>query len=46
MVSDPTRSAPWNALKTKLSRYKLSTANEALADVARGRVLKALITPH
>jgi L-iditol 2-dehydrogenase len=45
LASDPVRSAPWAALKTKLSRYKLTQANEALAAVAEGRVLKALIEP-
>jgi len=44
IVSDPRRSQPWDAMK--LSRYNLSQANEALADVAAGRVLKALIEPH
>ena len=46
IISDPVRSATWDALKTKLSRYELSQANEALADVAEGRVLKALIDPR
>jgi L-iditol 2-dehydrogenase len=46
IVSDPIRSAPWAALRSKLSRYKLSQANEALADVAAGRVLKALVDPR
>src|SRR5436309_9421065 len=45
IVSDPDRSAPWAKLRTKLSRYHLENANEALADVAEGRVLKALIEP-
>lgn len=43
IVSDPVRSAPWAALKSKLSRYGLDQANEALADVKAGRVMKALI---
>ena len=43
IVSDPVRSAPWAALKPKLSRYTLGQANEALNDVASGQVLKALI---
>jgi L-iditol 2-dehydrogenase len=43
IISDPVRSAPWAALKSKLSRYKLAQANEALADVKAGSVLKALI---
>jgi threonine dehydrogenase-like Zn-dependent dehydrogenase len=46
IVSDPVRSAPWTALKTGLSRYRLDQANEALAAVAEGRVLKALIDPR
>jgi L-iditol 2-dehydrogenase len=46
LTSDPVRSAPWAALKTKLSRYALADANRALADVAGGRVLKALIDPR
>jgi threonine dehydrogenase-like Zn-dependent dehydrogenase len=45
IVSDPARSAQWDRLKTMLTRYRLSDANEALADVAEGRVLKALISP-
>src|SRR5258706_2095476 len=46
LTSDPVRSAPWAALKNRLSRYKLAQANEALADVCAGRVLKALIDPN
>jgi L-iditol 2-dehydrogenase len=46
LTSDPVRSAPWAALKSKLSRYTLGQANEALADVASGRILKALIDPR
>lgn len=46
IVSDPIRSAPWAALKAKLSRYTLAQANDALADVAAGRVLKALVDPR
>ena len=46
ITSDPVRSAPWDTLKTKLSRYALADANQALADVADGRVLKALIDPR
>jgi L-iditol 2-dehydrogenase len=45
IVSDPVRSKPWVALRTKLARYKLAQANEALADVKEARVLKALIEP-
>src|SRR5712692_2901762 len=43
IISDPVRSAPWAALKPQLSRFKLTQTNEALAAVASGRVLKALI---
>lgn len=43
IIAEPTRSAPWE--KMKLNRYGLGQANEALADVASGRVLKALIEP-
>jgi threonine dehydrogenase-like Zn-dependent dehydrogenase len=46
IVSDPVRSEPWVGLKQKLSRYALANANEALKDVASGRVLKALIDPR
>lgn len=45
IISDPVRSVPWAALKSGLSRYRLDQANEALAAVAEGRVLKALIDP-
>lgn len=45
IVSDPARSAPWAKLTNGLSRYHLSQANEALADVRDGRVMKALIIP-
>jgi threonine dehydrogenase-like Zn-dependent dehydrogenase len=43
IVSDSNRRKPWEMLRTKMSRYGLDQANEALADVAAGRVLKALI---
>jgi L-iditol 2-dehydrogenase len=43
IISEPTRSAPWANMK--LSHYRLEQANEALADVGSGRVLKALIAP-
>jgi L-iditol 2-dehydrogenase len=46
IVSDPDRSAPWARLRSKLSRYRLDQANEALADVREGRVMKALIEPR
>ena len=43
ILADPSRAAPWHAMK--LDHYSLEQANEALADVASGRVLKALIEP-
>src|ERR1700682_4267309 len=43
LISDSLRSKPWE--KMKLNRYHLAQANDALADVASGRVLKALIQP-
>ena len=46
IVSDPDRLAPWAKLKTRLSRYGLAEANDALADVKDGRVMKALIDPN
>jgi len=46
IVSDPVRSGPWSSFVPQLSRYKLAQANEALAAVAEGRVLKALISPR
>ncbi len=44
VVADPVRSEAWSLLK--LDRYKLGEANEALADVAAGKVTKALIAPQ
>ena len=46
IVSDPLRSASWAEFKAKLSKYALADANQALSDVAEGRVLKALIQPR
>jgi threonine dehydrogenase-like Zn-dependent dehydrogenase len=46
LTSDPLRSAPWAELKTRNSRYALADANQALADVAGGKVMKALIDPQ
>jgi L-iditol 2-dehydrogenase len=46
ITSDPARAAPWISLKTKLSRYALADANQALANVSEGSVLKALISPR
>jgi threonine dehydrogenase-like Zn-dependent dehydrogenase len=45
IISDPVKSVPWQKLTDGLSRYGLSQANEALADVRDGRVMKALIEP-
>jgi L-iditol 2-dehydrogenase len=45
IVADPNRAAPWAKLASSLSRYGLEQANEALADVKNGRVMKALIDP-
>lgn len=44
IMADPARSAAWSLLK--LDRYKLGEANDALADVAAGKVTKALIAPQ
>ena len=44
VMSDPARSRPWSTLK--LERYGLAQANDALAAVAEGRVVKALIDPR
>jgi L-iditol 2-dehydrogenase len=43
IMADVRRSAAWDHLN--LDRYGLTNANEALADVASGRVMKALIDP-
>jgi L-iditol 2-dehydrogenase len=43
LMADPERSAPWGRLP--LPRYGLARADEALDDVAAGRVVKALIDP-
>jgi threonine dehydrogenase-like Zn-dependent dehydrogenase len=44
MVSEPSRSGAWE--KMQLTSFGLADANEALARVASGNVLKALIDPH
>jgi len=44
IVSDTTSSSAWKAMK--LSRSGLVDANEALASVGSGRILKALIDPN
>ncbi len=43
LLNDPARSRRWSLIK--LERYGLARAGEALADVAGGRVVKALIDP-
>ncbi len=44
IISDPVRRRGWAELK--LERYSLAQANDALAAVATGRVVKALIDPR
>jgi L-iditol 2-dehydrogenase len=44
IICDENRSRLWNGMTLK--KYRLSDANEALEDVANGRVLKALIDPR
>ena len=44
LVADPLHARRWSSMK--LDRYDLSHANEALAAVASGAVLKALIDPR
>jgi hypothetical protein len=43
-MRDAELAAPWTRLS--LDRYGLADANAALADVAAGRVIKALIDPR
>jgi threonine dehydrogenase-like Zn-dependent dehydrogenase len=43
VMADAARSRPWSLMK--LERYSLARANDALADVAAARVVKALIDP-
>jgi threonine dehydrogenase-like Zn-dependent dehydrogenase len=43
VMCDAERSEPWARLS--LNSYTLSQANEAIADVASGKVIKALISP-
>lgn len=43
IMQDAERSAPWDALR--LERFGLEQANDALAAIASGRVMKALIDP-
>jgi L-iditol 2-dehydrogenase len=44
IMADPDRSMPWSLLS--LNRYSLNDANQALADVASGKAVKALISPQ
>lgn len=44
IMNDPKRSAPWEAIR--LERFTLSQANEALAAVASGHIIKAIIEPR
>jgi threonine dehydrogenase-like Zn-dependent dehydrogenase len=44
IMADELRSRPWAQMK--LERYSLARANDALADVASARVVKALIDPR
>lgn len=44
LISDPARSRPWSQLD--LERYPLARANDALAAVSAGRVIKALVDPR
>lgn len=44
IISNAARDAPWSRME--LTRYDLVNANDALADVATGRVMKALIDPQ
>src|SRR5690606_41376074 len=43
VMADPERSRPWTRLA--LESYGLAAANQALDDVAAGKVIKALIDP-
>lgn len=44
IINDETRSTAWAGIR--MNRYTLEQANDALADVSSGRVLKALIEPR
>jgi len=46
IISDPVRAHSWLTLRKNLTRYPLVKANQALADVANAKVLKALIDPN
>lgn len=43
IINDPVRGRPWSLMR--LNRYGLNQANDALAAVAEGKVIKALIDP-
>jgi len=43
IVTEPSRQSPWEQMK--LTKFVLADANEALEQVASGKVLKALIDP-
>lgn len=45
IVTNERLGEPWRRLELQLTRYPLAQANEALAAVASGEVLKALIDP-
>jgi L-iditol 2-dehydrogenase len=44
IATDPVAASPWRRLH--LRRYRLDDANDAIDDVAAGRVIKALIDPR
>jgi Zn-dependent alcohol dehydrogenase len=44
IAADPVAASPWRRLH--LRRYRLDDANDAIDDVAAGRVIKALIDPR
>src|ERR1051325_5811778 len=41
IISDPVKSSPWVRLQKRLQRFDLNEANQALAEVAAGRLFKA-----
>lgn len=45
VISNTRLNGPWQQLEPQLTRYSLTQANEALAAVSSGQVLKALIDP-
>ncbi len=44
LMHDPERALPWS--RVPLDTYALEQANDALDEVAAGRIIKALIDPH